>query len=559
MLAEIDELLTFDQIKEIIQGHELFPCGESQFLEFKKTTNETQRAAKTIVEFLNAHKSGNILIGVQDDGKVIGHELGSSTISSINEDLKQHIFPDIRYEVDYIIKSIPLQKSLNKHVTVISIFSRNDNKRVYFYKGRPRKRIGKASFEMGQSEVDMIMKKFYQSDENWENDVEKNKLEEIDRLFVKEVISNAVKNNILKKEDGWDELSIEEILVKFHLLSDDKINNAAIALFGNEAAIEKRFPQLKVKIGVFSGTNKETLTKDQTISGNIVYLINTSANIVKQHIPTIPTIPEGTLQLTTVPIIDDKYHLREVISNAFSHRNYLEKNRPVEIAIYANCIEITNPGALTEKLSIEDLYRTHSSLSRNKRISDVLHRLKYQDLWGRGTVKVYLECKERGIEVQYHSNAESDEFSVKFMFPPEVIPYHHIAKVSNAQHELEIKTKKAFDVLRDKFHKHKRHAFESAFSLLSEDEKNSLKETFINQQKPNYEIWLKTSRNKEILASKNIFEITQIRALFIEFVISNGWLGLQEEDILFDKYVEKHGTEEEKAAFHKSKELGIND
>ena len=52
--------------------------GESETLEFKKTTGERVEAAKTACAMLN-HRGGAILIGVTDEGAVTGQQVGAHT------------------------------------------------------------------------------------------------------------------------------------------------------------------------------------------------------------------------------------------------------------------------------------------------------------------------------------------------------------------------------------------------------------------------------------------------------------------------------------------------
>jgi ATP-dependent DNA helicase RecG len=48
--------------------------GESNVLEFKKTTGQLERAMESVCGFLNA-QGGKVLIGVNDNGKITGQEV----------------------------------------------------------------------------------------------------------------------------------------------------------------------------------------------------------------------------------------------------------------------------------------------------------------------------------------------------------------------------------------------------------------------------------------------------------------------------------------------------
>ena len=63
--------------------------GESEVLEFKKSTAQIQAAMQTISAFLNSDIGGTVLIGVTDDGKVIGQEISDNTRKEIASELRK--------------------------------------------------------------------------------------------------------------------------------------------------------------------------------------------------------------------------------------------------------------------------------------------------------------------------------------------------------------------------------------------------------------------------------------------------------------------------------------
>ena len=61
--------MTRDEIANLVTQ------GESETLEFKKTTGERVAAARTACAMLN-HRGGVVLIGVANDGTVTGQQVG---------------------------------------------------------------------------------------------------------------------------------------------------------------------------------------------------------------------------------------------------------------------------------------------------------------------------------------------------------------------------------------------------------------------------------------------------------------------------------------------------
>jgi ATP-dependent DNA helicase RecG len=81
--------------------------------------------------------------------------------------------------------------------------------------------------------------------------------------------------------------------------------------------------------------------------------------------------------------------------NAIIHRNYF--GPPIQISLYDDKIMIWNVGELPEQITIEDLKRKHASYPRNPRLADVFFKGGLIEAWGRGTLKVINECREKGL------------------------------------------------------------------------------------------------------------------------------------------------------------------
>lgn len=58
--------------------HDSADSGESAQVEFKRTTGTLAAAAKTVCGMLNG-EGGSVLIGVRDDGSVLGQEVADRT------------------------------------------------------------------------------------------------------------------------------------------------------------------------------------------------------------------------------------------------------------------------------------------------------------------------------------------------------------------------------------------------------------------------------------------------------------------------------------------------
>ena len=105
--------ITLDKISLLVSN------GESETLEFKKTTGSRREAAKTLCAMLN-QQGGLILFGVSPNGEMVGQKIGDRTI----EELSTEIFR-IEPNVYPTIEKIRVKK--DNHIIVASLASSGEN------------------------------------------------------------------------------------------------------------------------------------------------------------------------------------------------------------------------------------------------------------------------------------------------------------------------------------------------------------------------------------------------------------------------------------------------
>lgn len=90
--------------------------------------------------------------------------------------------------------------------------------------------------------------------------------------------------------------------------------------------------------------------------------------------------------------------IREIILNALIHRDHSihTENEPIRLIIYDDRIEITNPGGLYGRLSINDLGKVHSDI-RNPFIASILEKLEITENRYSGIPTIYAEMKKAGL------------------------------------------------------------------------------------------------------------------------------------------------------------------
>jgi len=87
----------------------------------------------------------------------------------------------------------------------------------------------------------------------------------------------------------------------------------------------------------------------------------------------------------------------EAIVNAVAHRDYTS-NASVQVMLFADRLEVWNPGELPPSLTPERLTRPHASIPRNPLLAEPLFLTRYIERAGTGTLDMIALCKGAGLK-----------------------------------------------------------------------------------------------------------------------------------------------------------------
>ena len=108
----------------------------------------------------------------------------------------------------------------------------------------------------------------------------------------------------------------------------------------------------------------------------------------------IVPIQEGAyIGLTGIPFFNEKV-IREVINNAFAHRDYRRASEIV-IKMYPHRIDIVNAGGFPQGVTLDNLL-TVSSTPRNRLLADVLSKTGIVERSGQGVDKIFFHTLAEG-------------------------------------------------------------------------------------------------------------------------------------------------------------------
>ncbi|MFN9039752.1 MAG: ATP-binding protein, partial [Planctomyces sp.] len=87
-----------------------------------------------------------------------------------------------------------------------------------------------------------------------------------------------------------------------------------------------------------------------------------------------------------------KAAIAEAIVNAIAHRDYAS-HASTQIMLFADRLEIWNPGQLPLPLTFESLLDAHPSIPRNPLIAEAMYLARYIERAGTGTLDITRLCK----------------------------------------------------------------------------------------------------------------------------------------------------------------------
>ncbi len=187
---------------------------------------------------------------------------------------------------------------------------------------------------------------------------------------------------------------IKEALAHLNVLHDGKPSHAAILLFGNQP--QRFLITSEVKCLHFHGTEvQKPIPSYQTYKGTVFDLVDQAVDFVMSKIArAVGTRAAGPQALVTYELPRDA--VAEAIVNAVVHRDYAS-NASVQVMLFADRLEVWNPGELPPSLTPELLRKPHSSIPRNPLIAEPMFLAHYIEKAGTGTLDMISLCRKAGL------------------------------------------------------------------------------------------------------------------------------------------------------------------
>ncbi len=213
----------------------LIKDGESENIEFKKTTAQQRQGTKTVCALLNG-LGGWVFYGIDDNGKVKGQEVTTRTLEKLAAEhrlISPPAFPEI--------ETVHVAEKLK--VLAIRITGKQG---LYAYEDRAYLRHGPTTSIMPREEYEKRLMEKLHGNHRWESEYapEEFSISDLDEEEIQVTFKNGLHLGRIKAKKSLD---TESILRGLKLIKDDKLLNAAIALYGKSDAFDPTFPQFSIK------------------------------------------------------------------------------------------------------------------------------------------------------------------------------------------------------------------------------------------------------------------------------------------------------------------------
>ena len=371
--------MTDKQIKNLIL------TGEGYHIEFKQVLDKT--LIEEVCAFANS-SGGYILMGVADDKTVKGIDTGNRSRFQI-QDLLSRLQPKLDVAVE-----------IKKNLIIIHV--PEGKEKPY---GCPRgffMRVGANSQKMTRNEIISFFKK--------EGRIHFEELINEKASFEEDFDPKAFKY-FLKLSGISPTIKQETLLQNLDCLSHDKkLTNLGVLFFAKD--IDFIMNYALVDCVLFRGTDKVKILDRKQYKDNIIENIENALVFIQRHINT-EYVTTGRPRREEIPDYPE-IALRETIVNAVCHRDYFDRRCHVVVEVFADRVEIYNPGGLPGGLDPKKFGT--KSVPRNLLIASMLHRANYIERAGTGIgrIKSALAKHKKKIDLKIDFSDKSVFYNVIF-------------------------------------------------------------------------------------------------------------------------------------------------
>jgi ATP-dependent DNA helicase RecG len=344
---------------EALELIDLIALGETSTVQFKRTLEDTNDLAKELCAFANT-EGGIILFGVEDDGTISGlspeevRELTSKIANVASQVVREPIYPTSE------VVAVNQTRVLVIRVAESAAKPHFDKNGAIWVKALADKRRVTSREELRRIFQDAHV--FYAD----EQPVPRTSLGDLDREIFEEF-----HHEVVGESSADSGIELDRLLENHNAAVNGRLTLAGLLFFGKQP--QKYRPELLTKaVSWRTGAADDSAgyhdsqdiggTLPRQLAGTLAFL---SRNLVRQQ-------AGQSLNSEGVSEVPGQV-FEELLVNMLVHRNYF-LTAPQTVFIFPDRIEITSPGHLPNKLTVEQA-KSGNSIPRNPILQSIASKL----------------------------------------------------------------------------------------------------------------------------------------------------------------------------------------
>jgi ATP-dependent DNA helicase RecG len=356
---------------------ELLKKNEGKTLEFKENSQPLQKIIQTIIAFANT-AGGIILLGIKNGTKeVVGLQNvlqeEEKIANAIADSVSPLLIPKLQFcsfrERDILIITVPYSPNL------YHLKSKGEIEGAFI-------RLGSTN-RLADAHTIAEMKRLKEHTSFDRLPDCRYSIDDFDFELAKKLFSIAGKTFTEAKAKAL------ELLIDYQ--SEIYPTKGGLLLFGKER--DKLFPDPIIRMIRFEGNSKNSAIDELESRSSLSQALEEILVFIRRH-TSVRSSVKG-IKREEVPQYSPMI-LRESVMNALVHADYANQRSPIQVAIFDDRLEITNPGSLPFGLSLDTAISGVSQL-RNKVLGRIFRELKLTEHWGSGLKRMLETCEEQNV------------------------------------------------------------------------------------------------------------------------------------------------------------------
>ena len=362
---------------------EIINSGESDSVEFKKSTGTIREAIETLCAFANL-RGGILFIGIKNNGEIIGQDITDDTLKNLANTIQLNTEPKLYPLIEKV--------TISDQACIVVTVEESPLKPHVAY-GRPFVRMGPTTRKLSREQYDLMLQQRLNGYAFDYHPCKKAEITDIAPDKVHEFVETA---NSIRNLNENIYLATDTTLHKLGLMLDNSLlTRAAILLFGKSPTsfFEGSF---EIKAGDFpDGQGYDVLTNNQEFHGTLLENFHASLSFILKSIR-YHSHKNGITRSDGYDVPVEA--IREALVNMIVHRDYRQQIKST-IEVRPERIIFYNPAQLFgPTITIDNLTRRHPSRPGNKLIAKIFYLMGLFENWGGGTLKICEEMKRSNLQ-----------------------------------------------------------------------------------------------------------------------------------------------------------------